>query len=476
MGGILAVDRNESPSFTVAIIGGGVSGAVCAKELSRLGAGRLTVTVFDQGRQLGGRAAHRRVQEDGEYVSSASVAPFAFDHGCQFFRADSPRFREELLREWLDRKWAAEWKGKFGTLQNSSDVSVTKASFFGFPHQPPYYCGVGGMCFLPMALLEDATTTGAVQVRGGVRVANTVKLSDGKWLLSGTSGKAALHDTAEEEAARSAPDALGEFDVVVVTDVSASMAGWHRASAGIPEEVAARVRGRTRVVLFTALFAFERPVNVDLQAMSAADDVLWFAARTRSKPGLDEASTHDCWTFVSTPKYAAAEVERVPMQDPKTGAFRPQEMHYLREGPCAELLAAFAKLLSRSGHDSALPLPKAVYVGGQRWGSSFPAPSNDGRDAKGRGPTTVEVLGVAYDSAASLTLAPADDRCTSEMPEEKKPRPADHENGNAPRDFLADDERRIYYASDYVSGQLPGLEASALSALDAARHIVSKLL
>lgn len=470
------MDRKDSPSFSVAIIGGGVAGAVCAKELSRLAAGRLTVTVFDQGRQLGGRAGHRRVDEDGEYASSASVAPFAFDHGCQFFRADSPRFREELLHEWLDRKWAAEWQGNFGTLLNSSDISVANASFFGFPHQPPYYCGVGGMCCLPMALLDDATTTGAVQVRGGVRVANTVKLSDGKWLLSGTSGKAALHDTAEEEAARTAPDALGEFDAVVVTDVSASMAGWHRASAGIPEEVAARVRGRTRVVLFTALFAFEQPVDIDVQAMSAADDVLWFAARTRSKPGLGEASTHDCWTLVSTPKYAAAEVERVPMQDPKTGAFRPQEMSYLREGPCAELLAAFEKLLACNGHESALPLPKAVYVGGQRWGSAFPAPTNGGRDSQGRGPTTVEVLGVTYDAAASLCLAPADDRCTSEVPEETHERPADKENGSVPQDFLADDERCIYYASDYVSSQLPGLEASALSALDAARHIAAKFL
>merc|ERR1712150_123714 len=147
------------------------------------------------------------------------------------------------------------------------------------------------------------------------------------------------------------------------------MAEWHRASAGIPEELARQVRDRTRVVLFTALFAFEQPLELREHGFSCADDVLWFAARTRSKPGLSDAVEHDCWTLVSTPKFAVNEIERVPMQDPVTGAFRPQDMSYLRDGPCAQLLAAFERLLSGSGHHGALPLPKVVYVGGQRWGS-----------------------------------------------------------------------------------------------------------
>lgn len=467
----------ESACIDIAVIGGGIAGAVCARELSRLSGGKLKITVFDQGRGLGGRAGHRKVHANGEnvaqpYESPDISAPFAFDHGCQFFRADSLRFQDELLREWLDRKWAAEWKGKFATLHAKSDDVSTEADFFGFPHQPPYYCGVGGMCFLPIALLQDAANSGNVRLRGGVRVANTAKLGNGKWLLSGTSGKAAFHDTAEEEAARVSPDALGEFDAVVVTDVSASAEGWHRASAGIPEAVAARVRSRARVVLFTALFAFENPVNLDLQAVSASDDVLWFAARTSSKPGLQDAATHDCWTLVSTPKYAAAEVARVTMQDPVTGAFRPQEMSYLREGPCAELLAAFARLLAQNGHDSALPLPAAKYVGGQRWGSAFPVPANGGRDATGRGPTTVEVLRIAYDSAASLTLSPCGDKPAEEVDEQKRPRL----DCISTEDFLADDESRLYYASDFVSSGLPGFESSALSALDAARHIASSLI
>eukprot|EP00928_Gymnodinium_smaydae_P058067 TRINITY_DN41284_c0_g1_i1.p1 TRINITY_DN41284_c0_g1~~TRINITY_DN41284_c0_g1_i1.p1 ORF type:complete len:465 (+),score=76.20 TRINITY_DN41284_c0_g1_i1:44-1438(+) len=444
----------------VAIIGGGVTGAVCARELLRKSAGRVQVTVFDQGRGLGGRTSHRRIEMDGDYTlpTAANVA-YAFDHGCQFFRADSTRFKEELLQDWLSRSLVAEWQGDFGALAASPDGS-SPADFFGFPSKPPFYCGVGGMSSLACGLLADARASGAL-VREGVRVAGTTRLSSGRWLLSGTSGRAAFHDTAEEEAARASPDSLGEFDAVVVTDVSASMAGWHRASAGIPEEVASQVRNRTRVAIFTALVAFETPLQLEKCAFSAADDTLWFAARTASKPGLKDVAQFDCWTFVSTPKYAAAEIERVPMQDPVTGAFRPQDMSYLREGPSATLLAAFEKLLATNGYGSALPLPKIAYVGGQRWGSAFPAPASvEGRDEVGRGQTTVDVLSCAYESASSLPLVPPD---------------AGDSAAAGARNYLADDSQCIFYASDYVSKRVPGMESAALSGLDVARHVADVL-
>lgn len=446
------VESHEAPQhLNVAIIGGGITGAVCARELLKLSRGHAKVTVFDQGRGLGGRTSHRRVHDDGNYVlPTAPDAAFAFDHGCQFFRADSGRFREELLQEWLTKSWAAQWTGEFGKLGCDEDRQ-SNADFFGFPQKPPFYCGVGGMGALACALLADVAESGAT-IRAGVRVAGTSRLASGRWLLSGTSGQAAFHDTAEEEAARVSPDALGEFDFVIVTDVSASMAGWHRASAGIPEELASQVRDRTRVCLFTALVAFEKPVDLQKAGFAAADDTLWFAARTGSKPGLQGAAQYDCWTLVSTPKYAAAEIERVPMQDPVTGAFRPQEMSYLREKPCAELLAAFQRLLGSNGYSSSLPLPKTVYVGGQRWGSAFPAP----KESAG-----VKLLACSYNNCASLPLV----------------NEADPVKGKAVdgKDFLADDAGQIYYASDFVSSRLPGMESAALSGLDAARHVAATI-
>ena len=65
----------------VAIVGGGITGTVAATTLARLLPG-ARITLFDQGRGLGGRASHRRV-DDGEVVAPWARASMAFDHvGC----------------------------------------------------------------------------------------------------------------------------------------------------------------------------------------------------------------------------------------------------------------------------------------------------------------------------------------------------------------------------------------------------------
>ena len=68
-----------------------------------------TVVLFDQGRALGGRTSVRRVQADGARIAAEAAAPdayFAWDHGCQFFRADTAEFRSTILPEWLSAKLA----------------------------------------------------------------------------------------------------------------------------------------------------------------------------------------------------------------------------------------------------------------------------------------------------------------------------------------------------------------------------------
>jgi hypothetical protein len=81
-------------------------------------------------------------------------------------------------------------------------------------------------------------------------------------------------------------------------------------------------------------------------------------------------------------------------------------------------------------------------------------------------PSAVEVMGVAYETSATLPLVP--------LPEDGTGRGGKGEGRGA--DFLADDSQRIYYASDYVSTRSPGMEAAALSGLDTARYVVRTLL
>ena len=86
------------------------------------------------------------------------------------------------------------------------------------------------MHLLPRRILADAR----VEVRAGVRVGSVRRRDDGKIELSGKSGEAAFHDTAEATAAAVAAASLGAFDAVLFTDISSSFGEWHRASAGVP--------------------------------------------------------------------------------------------------------------------------------------------------------------------------------------------------------------------------------------------------
>ena len=104
---------------------------------------------------------------------------------------------------------------------------------------------------------------------------------------------------------------------------------------------------------------------------------MWFASRTRCKPGYDEGegadgaggpapsknAEVDCWNLVSSPGFAVAEISDVQMQDPVTGAFRPQHEGYLKQGPCQALLKAFLAKLEAYGVTSASR--EVVYLQGE---------------------------------------------------------------------------------------------------------------
>jgi len=93
---------------------------------------------------------------------------------------------------------------------------------------------------------------------------------------------------------------------------------------------------------------------------------------------------------------------------------------------------------------------QVLYMTAQRWGSAMPAPVNvGGRDAHGSGPETKLVMQVPYDSAQTLALVPSEAAANTAMDD----------------DFFKDDDIKLYYAGDFCSRRLPGVEAAALSAV-----------
>lgn len=139
----------------VAVIGAGMAGLTCARDLVRRG---IDVVVFDKGRGLGGRMATRRTQ-DG----------FQFDHGVQYVSSKG-RALAAMLEQAENAKAVARWpKDREG----------------------PAFVGVPGMTGLAKFL------AGGLDIRRRVQIERVLK-SRGRWRLEWAEGHA-------------------EFDRVVVT-------------------------------------------------------------------------------------------------------------------------------------------------------------------------------------------------------------------------------------------------------------------
>lgn len=297
----------------------------------------------------------------------------------------------------------------------------------------------------------------SIHLHEGKRVANLHQETNGSWTVSGISGDAAYHDTAEQVAQCVQTNILGDgFDVVVLTDISSSFGDWHRAGAGVPIEFGEAVRQRAgaRVPLFTAMIAFEEPLatSTSAAAFDDDDDVLWFASRSNHKPGL-EGLSRDCWTLVSTPEFAMKLIQETPMQDPQTGAFIPQSPDYLCSVPAPQLEAAFRRLLKAGkvgDFKDTSEVPKTSFLNAQRWGSAMPSH----RHLDESSPTRQVISNVAYDGGRGSLGPTTKDR-----------------DG---RSFVVNDSLRLIQAGDMVSCYTPGVESAMLSALEAVDYIMEE--
>jgi len=464
------------PTFKVAIIGGGICGACIGSTLSQLSrslmqngsnAMPLLIDVFDQGRSgVGGRASHRSVRKfdsrEGKEVQ------LGWDHGCQFFRADTSRMAS-AVQEWIDKGYCSEWKGKFVNIDNRIN-----RDFFGMAHGlSPFYVGNGGMNSIAKNLLNEATDSdskmNSLKIYEGTRVTDLKRRdASGKWTLVGVDGERAYHDSVVPKSLKSSSTRRGliddssplvggrQYDVVVLTDVSSTtFTSWHRASAGVPEDFSLKVKERvkSRVPLFTCMLAFDSPLPTDISAISFGQETespLWFASRNNHKPGLDTTLDKDCWTLVSTPEYAIRKIEETPMRD-TDGKFVPQSKSYLESIPGAELEKSFRKALVDICRIDECNQPKTFYMTAQRWGSAMPAE----RNASVHEPSSSKKLiaGTVYDSKKQK-LSPT----ALEVSE---------------RSFIEDEMLSLIQAGDMVSSYTPGFEAAALSGFDVAAHIIS---
>lgn len=293
----------------VAIVGGGLAGLAAARELRAAG---RSVVVFDKGRAAGGRCATRR------------HAPFAFDHGAQFFTVREPAFAAALAP--FGDRLVQRWAGPFRTWQDG----VLGPD----PRPGERYVAVPGMSALPRAFAEPLGDA----VRAGLRVEGLRRDADGWWL----------------SLRRLADDALfadGPFAAVVLT-LPPPQASALLASAAIEGAVAHKLDELAASLqpCLAAMVAFRQPIAGGEGAWFVTDDVLGFAAHDGGKPGRSGEPTYVL--------HGAAAWSQARFEQPLDASFD-------------VLLAAFARVVGTR-------LPPLAHRGMHRWRYALPSPPPPG--------------------------------------------------------------------------------------------------
>ncbi|CAI9088083.1 OLC1v1022319C1 [Oldenlandia corymbosa var. corymbosa] len=314
----------------VAVIGSGISGAVCASALARNG---ISVTIFESGRGPGGRMSQRReIAEDGR--------EFVFDHGAPYFTASNPGVLG-LVQEWESRGIVASWNEKFGSFDFASK------KFVDIEEEPSSqkYVGIPGMNSICRALtLEPGITS-----RFGLGVAKVEWLeSEGSWSLTGFNG-----------------EDLGIFKGVVASDKNTFSSRFTNATGrpppldlSIEPEVALKVKEVPVVSCFAVMLAFEQPLTlIPVKGFSFKNsDILSRAFCDSSKPG--RSSSSERWVLHSTGEYADKIIARTGFQK-------------LSSALLSEVAEELFQELQRTG----LHIPRPLFLKAHRWGSAFPATS-----------------------------------------------------------------------------------------------------
>ncbi|TWT32724.1 NAD(P)/FAD-dependent oxidoreductase [Blastopirellula retiformator] len=245
----------------VAIIGAGLSGLVCARELSS----QHDVQLFDKARCVAGRMSTRRVEPD-----------LQFDHGAQYFTARDPRFHVEV-DAWVAAGAAAPWTSPIGVLQ-CGEVTLSENS-------PVRYVGVPAMNAPVKRLAEGRAIHLSTRIEA-------VSRDDDGWTLAAESG-----------------ERFGPFDALICTAPPAQATVL---LGEVAPQCAAEVAKVTLNPCWATLVQFTQWLPFDLDGAFVHDSPLSWIARNGSKPGRN--AEPDCWVLHATQAWSERHVEQSPDQ------------------------------------------------------------------------------------------------------------------------------------------------------------------
>lgn len=241
---------------SLGIIGGGVAGLTCARQLVAAGWHPL---VWDKGRRLGGRTSTRR--SDGS----------EFDHGAQYFTARDPRFTAQVA-QWMDARLVARWPSRLVVWSPQGIEHVAS--------DEPRYVAVPGMNQLCQILAQD------IDVRTGVTI-RSLNREQRQWRVETDDGSVASVD--ELVIAIPAPQALTLLGDIVPR-MTAELAKVQMAPC------------------WAVMVAFGKRLSLPLEGAKVVDSPLAWVARNSSKPG--RPATPETWVLHATPEWSREHLEQ----------------------------------------------------------------------------------------------------------------------------------------------------------------------
>jgi len=242
----------------VAVVGAGVAGLTCARELARR---RVPVTLFDKGRAPGGRVCTRR------------EGALGFDHGAQYVTARSEAFASELAT-WREADVVRMWHGRI--------ACAGPGGHLGDARSLPRYVGVPSMSALAHHLAAglDVRRGARVTAVGGGPGAHVLWLADGA--------------------------TAGPFEAVVVAAPAPQALPLLEEAA---PDLAGKMAGVSMAPCTALMAAFDRPLLLDFDAAFSESPPLAWVARNDSKPGR---GWPESWVLHADPDWSTRHAEEPP--------------------------------------------------------------------------------------------------------------------------------------------------------------------
>jgi predicted NAD/FAD-dependent oxidoreductase len=250
---------SQESRLDVAVIGAGLSGLACSRELVDRG---HRVRVFEKSRGPGGRTATRR---DG---------PLRFDHGAQYFTVRDARFQRQV-RSWGNEGVALPWRGRLAVVEDGAVSPRTD--------DVERWVGVPGMNALCQRLADGLESSYQVRVE-------TIAADDGRLRLRASDGSE-----------------LGRYDWVVVSAPPTQTAELVRILA---PAIAAAADKVAMAPCWAVMVAFGEALDTPFDAAFVNSGPLSWVARNSSKP--ERSTEPDSWILHGGPEWSTRHIEDSP--------------------------------------------------------------------------------------------------------------------------------------------------------------------